>query len=493
MTEYYAVVFVDMYDDSIDVVKKKSRPAYSKCMNCSKPPEIDVQWANGHGRAWFCKNCYFEWLDEDDEISGNGDRDIVRAYYVTDGVAPRKLDDHKRSERVSVDKIFKGGKGSGHFGHSGRPGKVGGSTGGKGFSGGVIIRSTGSEARAEFDGTISVNENKWVELSESSKRLIVAHEIAHQTVEDFVLKNNDEWDLAEEILIIEELPDGRKLFIGGNTRLGESIADTVGERLISDNLNNLPRTTEITLNWVDEVVERAGYNVDKLSLDVERIYVEIESNIGVSEEKQLPISESSKKNLIQIRTNIFNDSVEVLAEQVYSGDISIGAWEEQMKVLIRGLHTSTAAIGKGGWDNMESADWGRLGTPLREQYRYLHGFAEAISDKRDTISLAQIKSRSRLYGGAGGYSAALMEAGSDIESQLPFLPRDGSSECLNGCKCRWELEVTNIADNGVKTVKCIWKLSPAEHCDTCKDRNGYIEIIKVDGSVAVPNTIGGYL
>jgi len=249
-----------------------------------------------------------------------------------------------------------------------------------------------------------------------------------------------------------------------------------------------------------------GYKDELALFDSINVFKEVIGNTNalVSEEKQLPINDKSKSNLIQIRTNIFNDSAEVLAEQVYTGEITIGAWEESMKQAIRGLHTSVAAIAKGGWDNMSFSEWGRLGTPLRNQYKYLHGFAETIFAKKDTISLNAIKARARLYGNAGGYVANLMVAGASIAEQLKFIPRDGTTSCLVSCKCFWSLEVIDVLENGVQVVECIWRLTPAEHCeatgggydnggkDGCVDRNGMTQIIRVDASVKVPSMIGGY-
>lgn len=32
-----------------------------KCMNCDNSPTVDVLWAEGMGRAWFCAKCYAAW------------------------------------------------------------------------------------------------------------------------------------------------------------------------------------------------------------------------------------------------------------------------------------------------------------------------------------------------------------------------------------------------------------------------------------------------
>lgn len=207
--------------------------------------------------------------------------------------------------------------------------------------------------------------------------------------------------------------------------------------------------------------------------------------------KQLPIDDESKANLVRVRIGIFFDASDALAEQMFTGQISLGQWQEDMKRIIRESHTSCAAIGKGGWGEMGAKDWGRLGTPLREQYKYLRGFADFISENRDTVSLAAIRARARLYGEGAGGSAVLMQAGAVFEDILPWIPKDGSTECLNRCKCHWELSVTGTQSDGFRQVRAVWVLSVAEHCNTCVGRDGHVETFVVPAGTVVPDMIGG--
>jgi len=208
-------------------------------------------------------------------------------------------------------------------------------------------------------------------------------------------------------------------------------------------------------------------------------------------EKQLPISDKDIQKLLNLRVNIFYDKSDKLSEQVFTGDLTIGAWEEAMRAELRQLHSSAAAIAKGGWDQMTSADWGRLGTPLREQYKYLHGFATTIAEQSDTISLKAIQARARMYGRATGNTAALIQAGAIIESLLPWIPGDGSTNCLVNCRCRWDLKIIKVdKKSGDKTVKAVWRLSPAEHCEDCLERNGHVEMFVVPKDTVVPKYIG---
>lgn len=48
----------------------ESAHAKNKCMECDRPPEVDVLWAEGKARAWFCKPCFEKWNKaHPDEVS----------------------------------------------------------------------------------------------------------------------------------------------------------------------------------------------------------------------------------------------------------------------------------------------------------------------------------------------------------------------------------------------------------------------------------------
>jgi hypothetical protein len=209
------------------------------------------------------------------------------------------------------------------------------------------------------------------------------------------------------------------------------------------------------------------------------------------EEKQLPIDEDAKRRLFEVRLGVFYDSSDSLAEQLYTGAIDLGSWEAEMRALVKEMYTSASAIGKGGWDAMTFADWGRLGTPVREQYKYLRGFAADIADRADDITLPYIRARARMYGNSAGYVAELMQAPKELLDQLPWLPKDGSTECLVNCKCFWELRVIKTKKT-FKTVRATWRLRPAEHCEDCVDRNGHVETFDVHRDTVVPPILGGF-
>lgn len=168
-----------------------------------------------------------------------------------------------------------GGPGSGHHRHKGRPGEVGGSSkdgeGGSSMDKVVLKDLSGATARAEHDGSIAIDPNRWKDVSEASRRGILAHELAHQTVEDYVLNNNEEWDRAVEFLQLEKndrSPSGY-LFIGGNTRIGEAITDAVSVYITDGTFGREPSTD--WRGWAADVVKKSGHSKKALANRVDDI------------------------------------------------------------------------------------------------------------------------------------------------------------------------------------------------------------------------------
>ena len=156
-----------------------------------------------------------------------------------------------------------------------------------------------------------------------------------------------------------------------------------------------------------------------------------------------------------------------LAGALYAKDVTLGAWEADMRAQIKGEYTRQYLLGRGGRDQMTQADWGSIGGMLASQYRFLDKFAADIATGE--LSEAQIAARSELY----LYSAkqafekanerartsdtqvkwtmSAAEHCGDCESfasldwqpmaEDPFggaHPGDGSTICKTNCKCHLE-------------------------------------------------------
>lgn len=387
---------------------------------------------------------------------------------------------------------IKGGPGSGNFGHSGRPGKVGGSVQGSINAYVTIYHGTPSE---NIDGILrdgikrgsvwfSRPPSVYVLTDKSEAELLAKNFIYYERYAIFEAK------IPKSVFESGELDEH------GNRDFRVNTAYRVESDINPDWLSSFDvyERYDVQGNLV-----RYGQRVDHVQHRVlkefdggfQTIYIIVAFDEGEVVEKQLPIDEASKQALLDLRIEMLKDELDALSEKVFSGDISIGQFQEDFKALIKGGRTSAAAIGKGGWDQMGPRDWGRLGTPLREEYKFLKGFVEMIEQNKATISLQYIKNRARMYADNIVAAAVQAEAGFFFEDNLPFLPRDGSTQCLSRCHCSWLLSVVESKKN-FKVVEATWVLGEADHCETCISREGYKEVLKVPNDVDVPAKIGGY-
>lgn len=74
-------------------------------------------------------------------------------------------------------------------------------------------------------------------------------------------------------------------------------------------------------------------------------------------------------------------------------EITVSEWKKQMKENIKTLHTLSASVGKGGRRQMTKVDWGKVGSEIKKQYKYLDKFATDLK----TISPKMAEHRASLY------------------------------------------------------------------------------------------------
>jgi 2'-5' RNA ligase len=90
------------------VLEERAKHSRKKCMDCSKPPEVDVHWANGMARAWFCFKHFCIWAEGEDAKD-----EINRVWAILDGEAPKKMGEgdseqaKKIGEKQSLKTIIK--------------------------------------------------------------------------------------------------------------------------------------------------------------------------------------------------------------------------------------------------------------------------------------------------------------------------------------------------------------------------------------------------
>jgi hypothetical protein len=84
--------------DRIANMKVGASHSHERCMECKSPPETVVLWADGRGRAWFCKPCLTRWEAEEE-------RDVVRRHKLRDGEDPREFRGRGGAEAGADDEV----------------------------------------------------------------------------------------------------------------------------------------------------------------------------------------------------------------------------------------------------------------------------------------------------------------------------------------------------------------------------------------------------
>ncbi len=148
---------------------------------------------------------------------------------------------------------------------------------GRGFQGEVHFTDAKFAGRAEYGGGISVDRKQYSELNEMGKKGLLAHEIAHHTIEDKILSDKKEWDRAAKALYLQDNRHGLPVFIGWNSHLGEAMADITSAYLIKDSKPPaLPQAKwDMAMKWAKHAIKATGNSEQKLRADVERIYKQL--------------------------------------------------------------------------------------------------------------------------------------------------------------------------------------------------------------------------
>jgi len=173
----------------------------------------------------------------------------------------------------------------------------------------------------------------------------------------------------------------------------------------------------------------------------------------------------SRRRASNIITDQYKARVNNLAAQLISGEIDILKWNIEMRQAMREAWTLQLVAGAGGdKSKLDSAEYLKLGTRLKQQYDYLERFSADITSKN--LSESQIAFRSRMY----------MEAAKAVYWQqitgldLPAYPGDGSTPCLTNCKCSWKVAYVRDEKGQIIGAIATWVLGAAEHCPVCVKR-----------------------
>ena len=113
------------------------------------------------------------------------------------------------------------------------------------------------------------------------------------------------------------------------------------------------------------------------------------------DEKGKFLSKVAVAALVDGRINKLSANLKRFTKMLADGSITLDQWQGSVREAIKAAHIQTAIIGHGGRDGMGSAEYGRIGQSLRQEYSYLQNFARDLLERR--VSRAMAIARIGLY------------------------------------------------------------------------------------------------
>ena len=107
------------------------------------------------------------------------------------------------------------------------------------------------------------------------------------------------------------------------------------------------------------------------------------------------IGKEAEKQLVAAVISQNIGLAKIANDGLISGKMTLGVWETAIRQQLKTEYIQQYLLGIGGARNITQKDYGSIGGMLREQYRYLNGFAHEIADGK--LTPAQIENRLNMY------------------------------------------------------------------------------------------------
>ncbi len=106
------------------------------------------------------------------------------------------------------------------------------------------------------------------------------------------------------------------------------------------------------------------------------------------DEKGKFLSKAAIDALVDGRINKLGVMLKRFTNMLIDGSITLDQWQGSVREAIKAAHIQATIIGHGGRDGMGSAEYGRVGQRLRQEYSYLQDFARDLLEQRSSRAMA---------------------------------------------------------------------------------------------------------
>lgn len=91
------------------------------------------------------------------------------------------------------------------------------------------------------------------------------------------------------------------------------------------------------------------------------------------------------------------DFLSTLSQRLIDNSITVAEWQAEMRDYIRTINREAVLIVYGGRENVTQSAWGYSGYLIKEQYQYLDGFVNDITENPKAWMNGRLLTRMRLY------------------------------------------------------------------------------------------------
>lgn len=167
-------------------------------------------------------------------------------------------------------------------------------------------------------------------------------------------------------------------------------------------------------------------------------------------------------------------AIDAATSELQAGTTDVPAWQDRVSTILTDFHTKAYQAGARTQD-LSTAEQRLIDLQVQDQKEYLAKFAQDIGDAKAWDPAWN--NRAGMYAQSIGAS---YWNGRTKDVALPAQPKDGTTQCLTNCQCRWQLKAVN-PDQG--DYDAYWTLGAADHCQTCTERAAQWNPLRIRGGV----------
>lgn len=156
--------------------------------------------------------------------------------------------------------------------------------------------------------------------------------------------------------------------------------------------------------------------------------------------------------------NVERGKASALANNLINGSNSADQFVRLMRALVKRTSTMEYMLGRGGQNIMTQADYGRLGSMLKQEYKYINKLAQDIENGLDPD---QAKRRAEMYvdNTRSAYERGQLSAWNiTIDEHPPLHPN---------CLC--SLAISQHGSGDTREIRVYWRVNSAHPCSICLD------------------------